>query len=484
MTTRLRMPLKPWLSLIGMACATMLTTADLRGDEAAWPQFRGPDSNPVSTNARLAETWGKTENVEWSAEIPGRGWSSPIVTGGRVFITSATTDGPSKSPQIGTEYSNEYVAELTKQGLSEAQVLEKVTARDIELPSEVQLHYFLSCRDLKTGKLEWQREFYAGRPPGGRHRKNSFVSETPVTDGKSVYVYVANLGLYAFDLKGKPLWSTPQEALPMYLDFGTGSSPVLAGNRLVIVNDNEQQPFIAAYDTKTGKEAWRRNRDVGGNKGQPRSAWVTPYVWRHGGRAEIVTVGPGLAISYDLAGTELWRMAGMAGAPVPMPFAYEGLLYVNGGRGRPLFAVRPGASGDISLKQGERSNEHVAWSEPRGGTYLPTAVAYEGALYSVSETGILSRFDAKTGNVTYKTRIDPAATAFTSSPWACNGKVFFLSEEGRTFVVAAAETFQLLHVNDLDDMALASPALAGDRLVLRTEHRLYSIRRGTTPPRP
>jgi outer membrane protein assembly factor BamB len=476
MNTPLSTLSRTWLSLIALAGAMTLATGDVRGDEAAWPQFRGPDSNPVSTNARLAETWGKTENVEWSAEIPGRGWSSPIVTGEKVLITSATTDGPSKSPQIGTEYSNEYVAELTKQGLSEAQVLEKVTARDIELPAEVQLHYFLSCRNLKTGKLEWQREFYAGRPPGGRHRKNSFVSETPVTDGKSVFVYVANLGLYAFDLKGKPLWSTPQEALPIYLDFGTGSSPVLAGRLLVIVNDNEKQPFIAAYDTKTGKEAWRQNRDVGiAGKPAPRSAWVTPYVWRHSGRTEIVTVGASVAISYDLAGKELWRMSGMSGAPIPMPFAYDGLLYVNGGRGRPLFAVRPGAGGDISLKQGETSNPYVAWSDPRGGTYLPTAVAYEGALYSVSETGILSRFDAKTGNLTYKTRIDPAATAFSASPWAYHGKVFFLSEEGQTFVVTAGETFQLLHVNELDDMALASPALAGDRLVLRTEHRLYSI---------
>ena len=480
MNTPPRPSSRTWLNVTGLACAMMLATGELRGDEAAWPQFRGPDSNPVSTDARLAEQWGKTENVEWSAEIPGRGWSSPIVTAGKVFITSATTDGPSKAPQIGTEYSNEYVAELTKQGLTQAQVLEKVTARDIELPDEVTLHYWLSCRNLKTGKLEWQREFYKGRPPGGRHRKNSFVSETPVTDGRSVYVYVANLGLYAFDLKGKPRWSTPLESLPIYLDFGTGSSPVLAGGLLVIVNDNEKQPFIAAYDTKTGKEAWRQNRDVGA-MGQPRSAWVTPYLWRHSGRTEIVTVGPAVAISYDLAGKELWRMSGMSGAPVPMPFAYEGLLYVNGGRGRPLFAIRPGAAGDISLKQGERSNERVLWSEPRGGTYLPTAVAYEGALYSVSETGILSRFDAKTGSVTYKTRIDPAATAFTSSPWAYNGKVFFLSEEGQTFVVEAGESFKLLHVNTLDDMALASPALAGDRLLLRTEHRLYSIRRGPPP---
>jgi len=225
--------------------------------------------------------------------------------------------------------------------------------------------------------------------------------------------------------------------------------------------------------------AWRKDRDVG-LKGPPpaRSGWATPYVWRHAGRTEIVTVGPGTAISYDASGHEMWRMSGMSGTTIPMPYAYDGLLYVNGGRGRPLFAIRPGAAGDISLKQGELSNEYVAWSEPRAGTYLPTAVAYDGALYSVTETGILSRYEAKTGKVTYRTRIDPAATAFTASPWAHNGKVFLLSEEGQTFVVAAGKEFQLLHVNALDDMALASPAMVGERLVVRTEHRLYSIRRG------
>jgi outer membrane protein assembly factor BamB len=432
----------------------------------------------VSGEARLEEKWGKTENVEWVAEIPGRGWSSPIVSGERIFVTTATTEGESKPPQIGTEYSNEYAAELEKQGLTEAQILEKVTARDIELPKEVVLHYFLYCLNLKSGKVEWKREFHAGQPPGGRHRKNSFVSETPVTDGKAVYVYVANLGLYAFDLKGKPLWSAPQEAMPIYLDFGTGSSPVLAGDFVVIVNDNEKRPFIAAYDKRTGKEVWKRDRDVGSKGPTPaRSGWVTPYVWRQADRTEIVTVGPGKAISYDESGKELWMMTGISGAPIPMPFAYDGLLYLNGGRGRPLFAIRPGAAGDISLKEGETSNKYVVWSEPRGGTYLPTAVAYEGALYSVTETGILSRYEAKTGKVTYRTRIDPAATAFTASPWAYSGKVFILDEEGRTFVVAAGEKFELQHSNALEDMALATPAIAGDRLLLRTEHRLYSIRR-------
>ncbi len=462
----------------GLVCALLLASATVRGQDIAWPQFRGPESNPVGTHARMAERWSKTENVEWSREIPGRGWSSPIVTGGKVFVTTVTTDGKSKPPQIGTEYSNEYVAELQKQGLSMKEILERVTARDIELPNEVMLRYSLYCLNLRSGKVEWQKEFYAGRPPGGRHRKNSFTSESPVTDGKFVYVYVANLGLWAFDLKGKQVWTAPLEANPIYLDFGTGSSPALAGNLLVIVNDNEKQQFIAAFDKQTGKQVWRTNRDIGARNQPPRrSGWATPYIWRHALRTEIVAVGPGEVVSYDLAGKELWRMSGMSATPIPTPFAYDGLLYIDGGRGALLVAIRPGASGDISLGKDQTSNEYVVWSQSRAGTYLPTPVAYEGAVYSLTETGILSRFDARTGKQTYKTRIDPAATAFTTSPWAYNGKLFCLSEEGQTFVIAAGEQFKLLHVNSLDDMAQASPALVGERLLIRTERSLYSIRR-------
>jgi outer membrane protein assembly factor BamB len=467
------------LRCAGLLSASLLLSLTVRAQDS-WPQFRGPDSNPVGANARLADRWSKTENVEWSQEIPGRGWSSPIVTGGKVFVTTAVTEGKSKPPQIGTEYSNEYVAELQKQGLPMNQVIERVTERDIELPKEVMLHYFLYCLNLKSGKVEWQKEFYTGRPPGGRHRKNSFVSESPVTDGKFIYVYVANLGLWAFDLKGQPRWSTPLETNPIYLEFGTGSSPVLAGNLLVIVNDNEKQQFIAAFDKQTGKQVWRTNRDLG-KKSQPpqRSAWATPFVWRHALRTEIVAVGPGEVVSYDLAGKELWRMSGMTATPIPMPFAYNGLLYINAGRGRSLLALRPGAAGDISLGKDERSNQYVAWSEVKGGTYLPSPVAYEGAVYTLGETGILTRFDAATGKQTYKTRIDPAATAFTTSPWAYNGKLFCLSEEGQTFVIATGEEFKLLHINSLDDFTLASPAIVGERLLIRTEHRLYSIRRRT-----
>jgi outer membrane protein assembly factor BamB len=167
----------------------------------------------------------------------------------------------------------------------------------------------------------------------------------------------------------------------------------------------------------------------------------------------------------------------MSAAPIPMPFAYDGLLYLDGGRGAPLFALRPGATGDISLGKDESSNAYVVWSQARGGTYIPSPVAFDGGVYVLTETGILSRFDARTGKLTYKTRIDPAATAFTTSPWAYNGKLFCLSEEGQTFVIAAGENFQLLHVNELDEMAQASPAIVGERLLVRTQTRLYSIRR-------
>jgi outer membrane protein assembly factor BamB len=441
-----------------------------------WPQFRGPESNPVGMSPRLPESWSRTENIGWMAEVPGRGWSSPIVAGGKVFVTAAVTDGKSKQPQMGTDYSNELVAELSKKGLSEKEVIDKVTERDIELPSEVTLHYFLYCLDFKTGAVIWKREFHSGRPPGGRHRKNSFTSETPVTDGKLIYVYAANLGLYAYKMNGEQAWSTPLEAMPVYLDFGTGGSAALHGNKLVIVNDNEKQQFIAAFDKRTGKQLWRTGRDLlPGTPGARRSGWVTPFVWVHKLRTEIVTVGPGTAVSYDLEGKELWRLSGMGMTPIPTPFTSDGLLFVDGGAGGILAAVKPGAAGDISPAKGTKSNEYVVWSEQRAGTYLPTPVAYQGGIYVLTEKGILSRFEAKTGKLSYKSRIDVDAGFFTSSPWAYNGKVFCLNEEGKTYVVEAGENFKLVRVNPLDEMAQATPAIIGDRLLLRTETRLYSI---------
>jgi outer membrane protein assembly factor BamB len=444
--------------------------------EPEWPGFRGPLSNPWANNPNLPDKWSQTSNIEWKAPVPGLGWSSPIVAGKNIFLTTVTTDGKPKPPQVGSSYSNDYIAELSKQGLKGKELLDRLNERDFEFPNEVTVHYFLYSIDLASGKINWKREFQSGRPPGGRHRKNSFCSETPVTDGKHVYVYINNLGIFAYDLAGNKVWNTPLESFPTILDFGTASSPALVNDLIVIVNDNEKQQFIAAFDKKTGKQVWRTNRSIRVQGSDRQTGWASPYIWKTPARTEIVTIGPGIAISYDLAGNELWRLGGMSAMPIPSPFAHEGLLYINGGTNRPVAAIKPGAKGDLTTPEGDtRLNEFVAWLQPKAGTYLPTQLAYEGGLYVLTHTGILTRFDARTGAQTFKARVGEGGE-FTSSPWAHNGKVFCMNEEGRTFVLRAGDKFELIGTNDLDEMALATPALIGDRLILRTEKNLYSIR--------
>lgn len=469
-------------ALAGLA---LCLSATAPAEDGAWPQFRGPGARAVADGAGLPATWSKTENVEWVTAIPGLGWSSPVVWGGKVFLTATTSETPLKPPSLGVDFSNDYVAELQKQGKTDQEMMALVQARDSELPSEVRLQYHLLCLDLGTGRILWTRTFHDGPPPVGRHRKNSFTSETPVTDGAAVYVYVAFLGLYAFDFEGAPLWRTPLEPHKVYLDFGGGSSPVLHKDTLVILNDNEEASFIAGFDKKTGKQLWRTGRPGLGTE-QLRSAWSTPFVWENAVRTEIVTTGPGVAISYDLRGHELWRLSLGARMSIQSPFSWEGLVYVaagtTGDNHRPIAAIRPGASGDITPREGKTGSEYVAWLDPlAGGTYLPTPLIYDGGLYTLTDKGIFTRLDPKTGERTYKTRLHPDARNFTASPWAYDGKIFCLNEEGDTFVVKAGKSFEFLGKNSLDEFSMATPAISGGRLLLRTQGHLYSLRKKAGP---
>ncbi len=448
----------------------------LSAQEENWPGFRGPKSLPVSDNPKLPDRWSKTENVEWAAEVPGVGWSSPIVWGKKIFLTSATSDQPMKPPSLGTDFSNDYIAELQAEGLSPEEVNERLYARDREMPHEIVIGLNLYCHDLETGKLLWERRIYQGNPLGGRHRKNSFASETPVTDGENVYVYFTQLGLYAFDLNGKPMWATPLKAHPTIRDYGTGASPVLHGDRLYLLNDNEEQSFLAAFDKRTGKELWRAPRTF---ETRRKTGWSTPLVWENALRTEVITVGPGAIVSYDLDGRELWRMERMAAISIQSPFAWNGNLFVAAGSSgednKPIVAIRPGGRGDVTPK--ENQSDSVVWyNRTAGGTYLPTPIVFQGALYVLYEKGIFARYDVETGERVYRSRIAPGAAAFTASPWAYNGKIFALSEEGDTYVIEAGREFRLLGVNSLEDWAMATPALVGDRLLIRTRSRLYSIR--------
>ena len=455
-----------------MSFSAALLLAAVALDEAEqWPRFRGPDSIPVSANSDLPDRWSTSDNVEWAVEVPGVGWSSPIVWNDRVFLTSATSESPMKPPSLGTDFSNEYLAELRAEGLSPEEVNQRLYLRDREMPDEIVIGLGLYCFDLATGKLLWERQVYHGRPRGGRHRKNSFASETPVTDGERVYAYFTQVGLYAYDFKGDAIWSVPLSPHATIRDYGTGASPVLHRERIFVLNDNESDAFVAAFEARSGKELWRAPRRF---DEQRNTGWSTPFVWENEMGAELVTLGPGAVVSYDLEGSELWRISGMAGMPIQSPFAWNGLLFVtsgsSGGSGRTMAVIR-------ATKGGEEKDRIVWEDRLAGATYLPTPLVYEGALYVLSAKGILARYDARTGERVYRARVSPEAAAFTASPWAYDGKVFALSEEGDTFVVEAGATYRLLGVNRLEDWALATPAIAGDRLLVRTRSRLYSIRR-------
>ena len=466
-----------WLFSASVGLGAAAATAQ----ELTWPQFRGSEFNPTSEPAGLPSTWSANEGISWSKEIAGRGWSCPIVVDGKIFLTTVTTAGESKEPQTGTDYSNEYVAELSQQGLSEEEIERRVMERDFELPDQVSLNYYLLCLDLMTGNELWKQEYHAGKPPGGRHRKNSFASETPVTDGKHIYVYVTHLGLFAFDLAGNQLWRTELENYPVYMEFGTGASPVLLEEKLIIVDDNQESSFIAAYNKYDGSLIWRTAREVpeGYPAQMPKSGWATPYIWNNPLRTEIVTLMPGAAVSYDVDGQELWRLSDTTPAPSASSFASGELLLLNGGKGKPIYGIRPGATGDITPKSSRELGEYIAWMQPRVGTYIPTPVAYQGKLYVLQDNGIVTQIDIASGEVGFKTRLSSQHGAdFTASPWAYDGKIFCASEQGDTFVFAAEDEYQPLGVNPLEELVMASPALVGDTLLLRTAKKLYAIRGG------
>ena len=435
---------------------TALTSVSLCGapvDGARWPQFRGPSGRGVATNANLPEHWSATENVAWKTEIPGHGWSSPIVWGDRVFLTTAVSSGETEPPKKGLYFGGE--------------------RRDAPRPEHA---WKVLCLDLTSGKVRWERVVHQGKPAGPIHVKNTYASETPVTDGERVYACIGNVGVFCLDFEGRPVWSETFEPHKTAHGWGTAGSPVYYRNRLYVVNDNDEQSYLLALDAATGKELWRTPRDE-------KSNWSTPFVWENEKRTEIVTAGSGKVRAYDLDGQQLWWFKGMSSITIGTPYAADGSLYISSGyvgdRARPLYAIRPGGSGDISLEPGQTNNASIAWCQPTAGPYNPTTLDYDRILYVLYDRGVVSAFNAQTGALLYEKERLPEGLHFTSSPWASNGRVFCLNEDGVTFVVRAGEKFELLHTNKLaeDDMCLATPALAGDRLLIRTAARLYCIRK-------
>ena len=422
-----------------------------------WPQWRGPDMTAVvADDPQLPETWSATDNVAWKTPIPGLGWSSPIVWGNKVFLTSVVADEAYEGPSPGL-------------------YLPATGADTPPDPPPGRHHWMVFCLDLESGDLLWQQTAHSGLVASSIHPKNSFASATPVTDGERVYALFGNLGLFAYDFDGHLLWSRDLDHRPDRWGWGTGSSPTLLDDQLLVLHDNEVASYLASFDTETGADNWRVDRDEV-------SAWSTPLVWRNDLRTEIVTVGKNKVRSYDPSGKLLWYFSGrMTDVTVPTPIPGDDIVYVSsGGVGnnhRPVYAVLPGAEGDITLGATQQANEYIRWYQPRVGSYNPSPILYRGIYYTLHDGGFLTAHEARTGRSVYeRVRIEPGAT-FSSSPWAYNGKIFALSEDGDTYVLNAGPAYRLIAKNVIGEMALASPAVAGRTLLLRTASSLYGIRR-------
>ena len=455
--------------VVAAACLALLTSAGPAGAQDQWPKFRGPAAGVAADDADLPEQWSDTENVAWKTPVPGLGWSSPVVWDDHVFLTSAVSAGQEEIPVPGLYDEHDHI------------------------PANATHRWVVYDIDFETGAVRWERELHSELPQLRRHIKNSYASETPVTDGERLYVYFGSLGLVAaLDFDGNELWRKEIGVFNTLIELGTAASPVLHGDRLFIVNDNTTASFMLALDKRTGEELWRvsREEERGNN-------WSTPVVWENRVRTEIVTTGSEGVRSYDLDGALLWELTGMSNLTTPSPFVAEGLVYISsgypGGPLRPVYAIHPGASGDITMWEednvtwstrfpGNRaSSEYIAWAYPLLGTYNTTALVYRGIYYTLLDRGLLLAHDARTGAEVYGRQRIRVGSGFTASPWGYNGKVFLLSEAGDTYVIKAGPEFELLGTNSLNEMTLATPAVVRDSLLIRTQSALYRIARTAGP---
>ena len=428
---------------------------------------------------RLPLTWGTTDNVVWKTPIAGLGWSSPVIWDERIFLTTVVSDGESQEPRMGLYFP-----------FGSPQVFEESDGRfrDPEpgdlMEREQDLHHWVVYAiDLETGDLAWTTEVNADVPQFDRHLKNTYASSTPVTDGERVYAYFGNVGVFAIDMDGDVLWEKRFEPRDTRLGWGPAASPVVHDDTLFIVNDNDDTSFVTALDVATGNERWRVYRDEGTN-------WSTPFVWQTETRTELVTAGSDQVRSYDLQGQELWNFRGLNSISIPQPFSAHGLLYVTSGyvgdSVKPVYAILPGASGDITLEAGEQSNDYVAWYDDTAGPYHPTPLVYGDYYFTLLDRGFFTVHDALSGEELYFTeqqiqtqevrrRVAQGASGFTASPWAYNDQIFVLSEDGDTYVIDTENNFRVAATNSLEEVALSSPAIAGGSLFIRTRSHLWRL---------
>jgi outer membrane protein assembly factor BamB len=474
------------LALLLLASITPAPAAFLGRDEASgparpvrnWPSFRGPAASGIAEGYATPATWNveQTRNVQWKTPIPGLGHSSPIVWGDRVFVTGAISG--QEKPQL-------------KVGLY----------GDVTPVTDDTVHQWkIYCLDRKTGRIVWERTAHTGVPKIKRHPKSTQANSTPATDGKSVVVFFGSEGLYCYDFKGKLRWQKDLGVLDSgwfvspSAQWGFGSSPVIHDGMVLVQCDVQRDSFLAAFSLKDGREIWRTPRaDV--------PTWSTPTVYQEGDHGQLIVNGYKQIGGYDLrTGKELWRLQGGGDIPVPTPVVAHGLIFISNAHGRmsPIYAIRVTATGDLTPGRGEGEQPSgagpaadgqasaappspIAWSRTRDGSYIPTPLVYGDHLYVCRDNGVLCCYEAKTGNPLYKERLGTGQTGFSASPVAADGKLYLTSEDGDVYVVRAGPKFEVLAVNSVGEICMATPAIAEGTLFFRTQGHLVAIAEQPTP---
>ena len=424
---------------------------------ANWPSFRGPHATGIASNQNLPDEWDGTtgRNIRWKTRIPGLAHSSPIVWGDRLFVTTAVSSDPDATFTPGL-----YGAGTASEDRS--------------------VHrWIVMAIDRRTGEPIWERTAYQGVPAQKRHIKSTYASATPATDGRVVVAFFGSMGLYAFDMDGEPLWQKDLGRidagaydLPEY-EWGTASSPIIWNGLVVVQVDHHGQSFLVALDAATGAERWRTNRDE-------IPGWGSPTVYEAPGREpELVTNASNFIRGYDpLTGRELWRLGGSSKITAPTPVFTDDYILVASGRRdeKPIFVLRPGARGDITLGEGEDSNASVVWHKRGRGPYMPTPLIYDGRAYVLGNDGIFDCYDLASGEELYRQRIPHVGSGFSASPVAADGKIILSSEDGDMFVVTAGE-FSLVATNPMGEPLMATPAIVDGTMYVRGQHHLFAVGR-------
>lgn len=417
-----------------------------------WPSFRGPNASGVAEGTNPPTTWDleKTQNVLWKTNIPGLSHSSPIIWGNQIFLITAVS--------------------------SDANASFKAKDRGIDLANDDARHtWMIFALDKRNGRVLWTDKPYEGVPRAKRHVKATQANSTPVTDGRYVVALFGSEGLAGYDTNGKLLWKQDLGVLNPGLwddkesSWGHASSPIIYRDLVIVQADGHKQSFIAAFNLKDGKQAWRVERNE-------ITSWTTPSIYQGKDRTELIANGGRYVRGYDpLTGKELWRFSDNdTQVKMQAPLIANDLIYITGGypAGRAMYVFRPGAVGDISLKAGEDTNAFLAWRSSKGSPYTPTPIVYGDQFYVLADNGVLSSYDAKTGEVIYQQRLP---TSFSASPVAADGKLYLASEDGDVFVVKAGRQYELLSKNAMGQPLMATPALTQGMLIVRGDKAIYAI---------